>query len=900
MTQQPTGTVTLLFTDIEGSTQLLARLGPERYGAALELHRGILRAAFDCHHGYEVDHEGDAFFVAFRRAADAVAAAAQVQLALAAAEWPDGQPLRVRMGIHTGEPLAAPPKYVGLDVHKAARIMAAGHGGQVLLSSATYRLLDGTFEAVPLGEHRLKDLVQPEPLYQLHADGLETTFPALKTLGNRPTNLPVQSTPLIGRERGIADVIELLRSPETRLLTLTGPGGIGKTRLALQAAGEVVEEFASGVFFVALAPVGDPNLVVPMIARTLALRERRDEEPSETVAQYLEQKQLLLVLDNFEQVVDASGDVMRILQRCPEVKVMVTSRERLRVQTERTYVVPPLGLVELGADVSDVLASESVVLFASRAAGAAGGLVVDAATAPVVAQICARLDGLPLAIELAAARTATLSVDGLLQRLDRRLVLLTGGGRDVDERQRTLQATVAWSYDLLTEPEQTLFARLAVFVDGCRLDAAHAVCGRDRFSELDLLDVLTSLIEKNLVRQRLDPDGEPRFWMLQTIREFAGDRLAVAGAAESEETRFAHAVYYARLVSRCEADLYGPRQSATLQLLNVEMPNIRAALDRLHEDEDPRSEAALAADCSYYWYLSGQFRDGHRLVSAAYDRMRDRDAPERGRIANALALMSFYLGQTRQTVALADEAFLFCQRYGDTRGILRALVAKAPGDDYAGSRSVFNEMVTLAREAGEQWYLALALGNLGVCERELGNLDYASALMRESLVVGEPLGDRHVRAGMLCNLGHVERLMGELESARDDFLEALALFDHDLLPELVIWCLDGLASIPAGTSEAEAAAVFLGAAEALAAKTGYQHPQTDTELRHTRDALVDTLGQERFEELRDEGTNSRLSTVIELALDSSSRHEGTACATPSLTELILERERRDSNPRPPA
>ena len=699
----------------------------------------LLREAFDRHGGYEVDCEGDAFFVAFASARDAVAAATEGQRALAHAVWPENGDVRVRMGLHTGEPLAVPPHYLGLDVHKAARVMAAGHGGQVLVSAATERLVGGV-EVLPLGEHRLKDLLQPEPLYQLAIEGLPAEFPALKTLGVRPTNLPIQPNVLVGRTREISEITALLRDPAVRLLTLTGPGGIGKTRLALQAAAELLDECESGVFFVSLAPVRDPGLVISSVARVLVVRELPGEPLSETLVAYLEQKQLLLVLDNFEHVVKASVDVMRILDRCPELKLLVTSRERLRVGPERTYPVPPLGLVDPRSDLSDVVASDSVALFAGRASAVSGELVLDAATAPVVAEICARLDGLPLAIELAAARTATLSVHGLLQRLDGRFALLTGGGRDVDERQRTLQATVAWSYDLLSERERTLLARLAVFVDGCRLEAAKVVCGRDRFSELDVLDVLTSLIEKSLVQKRFDHDGEPRFWMLETIREFAADRLAAASVSESDKTRFAHAVYYASLVSEREADLYGGRQSATLQLLNAEFPNIRKALENLHEHRDPQLEAALAADCSYYWYLSGQFRDGYQLVSAAYDRMKDRDAPERGRIANALALMSFYLGKPGQTVALADEALLFSRRYGDTRGVLRALVTKAPSDDFAESRSVFKEMVALARGADEQWYLALALGNLGVCERELGNLDRALELMRESLAVGEPLG----------------------------------------------------------------------------------------------------------------------------------------------------------------
>jgi class 3 adenylate cyclase len=339
MAVQPIGTVTMLFTDIEGSTGLLQRLGPERYRGALELHRGLLRDAFDRHGGYEVDYEGDAFFVAFESAIEAVAAAAEAQHALTTAEWPEGLPIRVRMGVHTGKPVAAPPKYVGLDVHKAARIMAAGHGGQVLVSAATQRLL-GEVELIPLGEHRLKDLLQPEPLYQLVVRGLPSEFPALKTLGNRPTNLPVQPNPLIGRVQEIDEVTALLREPEVRLVTLTGPGGTGKTRLALQVAADLLEEFSSGVFFVSLAPIRDGALVVGAIAEALAVREVPGEELAETLASYLEQKRMLLVLDNFEQVLNGSVDVANLLDRCAAVRAVVTSRERLRLRRERVYAVP--------------------------------------------------------------------------------------------------------------------------------------------------------------------------------------------------------------------------------------------------------------------------------------------------------------------------------------------------------------------------------------------------------------------------------------------------------------------------------------------------------------------------------------------------------------------------------
>ncbi|TMK79738.1 MAG: adenylate/guanylate cyclase domain-containing protein [Actinobacteria bacterium] len=492
MPHLPTGTVTLLFTDIEGSTRLLHELG-ERYVDILAEHRRVLRDAFSRHGGVEVDTQGDAFFVAFMRAADAVAAARDAQAALS------DSPVRVRLGIHTGEPLVTEEGYVGIDVHRAARIMGAAHGGQVLLSETTRGLIDSTIRLRDLGEHRLKDLSAPQRLYQLGDD----VFPPPKTL--HQTNLPIQSSAFVGRERELEEAGALLRS--YRLVTLTGPGGGGKTRLALQLAADEVEEFPDGVFWVPLQALRDPTLVERAIGASIGA--------DDGLIEHISNKRLLVLLDNFEQVIEAASTVADLLAATPNAKVLVTSREPLQVESERRYQVEPLP------------DHDAVNLFVERAQSIVPRLDVT----PAVQGICQRLDGLPLAIELAAARVALLEPDELLARLERRLPLLTSSFRDAPERQRTLRGTIAWSYELLSSPEQQLFRRLAVFRGSFSLGAAEAICGAD-------VDLLESLVVKSIVRRW----GSGRLGMLDTIREYALELLEES--AEMEDIRRRHAEFF--------------------------------------------------------------------------------------------------------------------------------------------------------------------------------------------------------------------------------------------------------------------------------------------------------------------------------------------------------------------
>ena len=455
MRDLPAGTVTLLFTDIEGSTHLLQQLG-ERYAMLLAECRTLLRTAFLTFDGYEVDTQGDAFFVAFARATDALSAAVALQRALFTAAWPDGVQMRVRIGLHTGEPARSAEGYLGLDVHQAARIMSAAHGGQILLSQATRDLVEQTLpEDVrlrDLGDHHLKDLSQPTRLWQVVIGGLPADFGPLKTLDHAPNNLPMQPTPFIGREQTVAALQQLLLRQDVRLLTLTGPGGVGKTRLALQVAAAVTEAFPDGTWWVSLAPISDPKLVIQTMYHTLGLRDVGERSPLDQLADYLRPKHLLMLLDNFEQVIAAAPHLAPLLSTCPGLKLLVTSREVLHLRAEHEYAVPALAgpsathLPTLAAYVQH----EAVALFLARAQAAQPHFQLTLDNAPTIAELCTRLDGLPLALELAAPRLKLLSPQALLARLAGQLQLLSGGARDLPARQRTMQATIAWSYELLS------------------------------------------------------------------------------------------------------------------------------------------------------------------------------------------------------------------------------------------------------------------------------------------------------------------------------------------------------------------------------------------------------------------------------------------------------------------
>jgi predicted ATPase len=679
--------VTFLFTDVEGSTRMLDEIGPERYGAALLEHRRLLREAFARHGGVEVDTQGDAFFYAFSEAPAALAAAEAAQAALTAG------PIQVRMGLHTGTPHLVEDGYVGHDVHRAARIAACGHGGQVLVSAATAGLVD-TRLLRELGEHRLKDLSAPERIHQLgHRE-----FPPLKSLYQ--TNLPVPSTPFLGRERELAEVSELVARKEVRLLTLTGTGGTGKTRLAAQAAGLVSGSYPEGVWWVPLAALRDDELVLETAAQVLGAREG--------LSAHIGDKRMLVLFDNFEQVAGAAPGLAGLLASCPKLDLLVTSREPLHLTAEHEYPVPPFAH------------EEGIGFFLARARA----VRPDFEGSVAVLEICRRLDELPLALELAAARVKALSPEQMLERLERRLPLLTGGARDLPERQRTLRSTIEWSHDLLVEDEQLLFRRLAVFSGGCTLEAAEEICEAD-------VDAVQSLVDKSLLRH----SGE-RYWFLETIREFASERLEESGEAEALSRR--HAEFFRELAEsgNLALDAVGkgrPRH----ELVLPERDNIRVAIE---------------------WATEADVELGLRLALALENFWVTHDAHEGVRRFRALLERSQGLDLT-----------LLARAWRDYGGAL----------DSAGlreqARAAYTKSGELFREAGDECGVAEANFRIGVVDVICGDIATARRRFDESLDVFRRLADSVHEMQVLGVLGQGELMHGDPERGHELVEKSLAM-----------------------------------------------------------------------------------------------------------------------------
>ncbi|HJT60009.1 MAG TPA: adenylate/guanylate cyclase domain-containing protein, partial [Ktedonobacteraceae bacterium] len=815
MRELPTGTITLLFTDIDGSTRLLQQVG-HRYDDILTECRQILRAAFHHWNGYEVDTQGDAFFVAFTRASDAVCAAVEMQRALAVHPWPDGATVRVRMGLHTGEPQRSAEGYVGLDVHRAARIMSAAHGGQVLLSQTTrdlvqYNLPDGV-HLRDLGELRLKDLQRPSRLFQLAIVDLPANFPPLKALDTHPNNLPIQLTSLIGREKEMAAIERLLAREDVRLLTLTGPGGTGKTRLGLQVAAEVSDRFQEGVYFVNLAPITDPALVIPTIAQTLDLKETGGQPPLDQLKTFLHERQLLLVLDNFEQVASAALYVADLLATCPRLKVIVTSRMVLHVQAEQEFAVPPLAVPDPKQLPNLVTLSqyEAVALFISRAQAARPEFQVTNANAPAVAEICARLDGLPLAIELAAARIKLLPPQALLARLNQRLVLLTGGARDVPARQQTLRNTIEWSYQLLNEEEQRLFRQLSVFVGGWQLSAAEALCQEIGQADLDVLNTLLALLDNSLIQSSEKGAEEPRFLMLQTVREFGLEKLTASG--ELATTRLAHAHYFLTLAEQAEPELHGPNQAIWLARLEREHDNLREALEwalaqvrdeqaaeyreigmhlkgqrqpSLWTDDQQAAERQeigmrLSAALREFWLILGHYREARTFLERALTVSEEARPTLRARVLRAIASVADCQGDIDRIEVAAKLSLALSRELEDTCGIAESLGSLAAAAWFRGkiveAISLHEEQVRLLRQVGEPGEVAAALFPLAEHVSTHGEYARGQTLFEEALALFRQAGNELWVGGTLVHSASwLWFTLGDLATMRQLFQEGQAL-----------------------------------------------------------------------------------------------------------------------------
>jgi predicted ATPase/class 3 adenylate cyclase len=807
----PSGTVTLLFTDIEGSTRLLNELGADAYEEGLAEHRRLLRGAFARRGGVEVDTQGDAFFYAFPSAREAIEAAREGQQALSVG------PLRVRMGLHTGRPHVGREGYVGEDVHLAARIAAAGHGGQVLVSQATRALVDG--ELADLGEHRLKDFAEPVWIFQLG----EERFPPLKTISN--TNLPRPASSFVGREREVSDVVELLQDG-ARLVTLSGPGGSGKTRLAIESAAELVPEFRNGVFWVGLAALRDPDLVAETVAQTLGAKDR--------LAEHIGERELLLLLDNFEQVVEAASELGSLLESCPNLRLLVTSRELLRIRGEVEYPVAPLAQ------------PEAIELFCARS---------RLEPTDDIAELCRRLDNLPLAVELATARTSVLSPAQILERLSQRLDLLKGG-RDAESRQQTLRATIEWSHDLLTKDEQRLFARLAVFAGGCTLEAAEEVADAD-------LDALQSLVDKSLLRH-----AEERFWMLETMREFALERLEKSGGAE--DLRHRHAGYFLEVGERAKPELFAPSSSIWFDRLQAEHDNLRAVLGDAFEHGRADVALRLGGAVWLFWLTRGFWSEGRRWLESALAAGTESDPHLRFDALWGVGLLALWQGDVERGRAAADELLALAAETDSTWaravGVQIAGLAAIKRGDWDHATQFHAEAAQLARELGDSWLLGISVQNLGDVALNRGEYERALELFEESLATGRQRQDQDLITRAFVGLGLTTLMLGDIQRARSLLRESLVAAREIGLVDGFMWGFVGLAAAYAGEDPARAART-IGSTDTLLEETASNLQQFEGRLRAETEAeLRARLGEDAYAVVYAEGRALALEDALALAL----------------------------------
>jgi predicted ATPase/class 3 adenylate cyclase len=924
MAELPSGTVTFLFTDIEGSTRLWEQ-HPQAMAGALARHDALLRQATAAHEGIVFRTVGDAFCIAFATATAACATAVAAQRALTSEAWGVIDAVPVRMALHTCAAVPEDGDYRTGALNRLGRLLGAVHGGQIVLSQSTANLARETLPPEvalrDLGERQLRDL-RPEPVFQLVAPDLPADFPPLKTLDHLH-NLPVQPTALIGREQAIATICATVRRADVRHVTLTGPGGTGKTRLGLQVAAELLDDFVNGVYFVNLAPLRDPTLVASTIAQTLGLREAGGQPLLERLRAYFHDKALLLLLDNFEQVADAAPLLAELLATCPLLKIVVTSRALLHLRGEKEFPVSPLSLPPaIGGTLgrlndrtfdAQITQYAAVRLFIARAQDARPDFAVTNENARAVAEICVRLDGLPLAIELAAARVKLLPPQALLARLDQSLKLLTGGARDLPARQQTIRNTIDWSYHLLDAEEQALFARLGVFVGGCTLEAAQAVCNADEDLPLDVLDGLAALADKSLLKQEEGVVGEPRFELLETIREYALERLTTSG--ETEALQRQHAAYFLTVAEAAEPHLHDRDQVAWGKRLEQEQDNLRAVLAWSHSGKDDEAIGLrLAVALSWFWHIHGHHTEGRVWLDAMLDRHNVAVPAVRAKALQMAGSMMQSLGEFARAIALQEESLALYRELGDTVEIAETLFwlgrCKMCQGAYAQARSLlaeslalsqaqentsmimwalmslgdaayeqtelteaqryFQETLALCAELGDLYASAWARTNLGRIAHILGDDRQAQICYAESLAAFRELGHRRDIAQVYLELGRVARTQGDAAQAREYYVESLTLFgdlrDKELIPE----CLEGIAGLASEAGQPVQAARLFGAAESLRESAGVPLPPVHrTAYERDLAAARTQLDEATFAVVWAEGRAMTLEQAIAYALNES-------------------------------
>lgn len=836
----PSGTVTLLFTDIEGSTRLVRERG-EAYEQLLAEHRRAIREAIAAHDGAEVDSQGDAFFAAFARAHDAVAAAADAQRAFATGE------VRVRMGIHTGEPLLTPGGYyVGFDLSRAARVCAAAHGGQVLLTAATRDLVSDDVDVVDLGEHILKDIDAPERLFQLVAPGLDERVrpPRAPT----PGNLPRTRLGFVGRSRELQEIADVLSIAP--LVTVTGSGGVGKTRLAIEAAQHLREGFRDGAFFVSLASLSAPAEVMSALAASLGVEEQPNIPLARALEARLRGRDLLLVIDNFESVPDAAPLVADLVDASPQLKILVTSRDLLHLRAEFEYRLAPLAT------------EEAVTLFRARAAAA--GSEPNAGDREVVEAICRRLDGLPLAIELAAARVRVLPLAEILARLEERLSFLVGGARDLPERQRTLATTIEWSYVSLSADEQQLLLCLAVFAGGAPLDAVER-----RLPNGNALELLMSLRDKSLVVAEAAPDGGPRFAMLETIREYAQARLREQGR-EHEERRF-HARYLVELAEQAAAELQGARQADWLARLQAEYENLRGACTWAEEAGEDATFLRLTGALWRFWFVRGHLSDGRRWLRRAVENAEDLEPAQLARAYFGASTLAAAAGDLDEARVYATKRLEVCRTLDDEAGLASALSALANIAADAGkieeAAELYDQAARIARQAGARPALASIMNNVGYLSLLHEDVDGALKTCREAAALFEELDMNEEVAGAWLNVAAAFIHRSSLTEAGEALGRSLDRYVALQHLDGVSLCLDAAASIALRALEPRRGTVLAGAAAAVRQQTGGTPPPLERRMREeTVSGLAAALGDD-YPPAYAEGLELDLDDAVELARD---------------------------------